>query len=160
MDTNSQLETILCQKCNELKTIHKYPCTICQRDMYYHYCNKCEEIKNNVIDVCSPKCRQILNGEAHIIPIQFNHQTFIIIEEFDDYLGLKVTDHVILNKVLSYEQKEKMKQKCEECKETEKGLLPYKCWSCKEVYTYEVECTECYNPNGYLCDECDYQING
>lgn len=152
-------QEIICQECQKLKNPIQFPCSVCQRQMYYNHCDTCENAMTNVVDACSPKCKQILNGEAHIVPIQYNHDTFIVIEDFDDYVGLKVTDHVILNKVLTYEQKEKLNKTCEECKETEYGILPYKCWSCKEVYTYEIECSQCYNPNGYLCDECDYEIN-
>ena len=156
----NKIENILCQTCITLKDPHQYPCIICERTMFYNHCYKCDGEKPSVIDACSPKWEEILRGDAHIIPIQYNYKTFIIIEDFDEIMGLKVTDHVILNQVLTYQQKEKMKQKCTECKEHEYTLLPYKCWSCKDVYTYEVECEQCYNPNGYLCDECDYQING
>lgn len=152
-------DDIVCHTCQTLKASHQYPCVVCNRDMYYNKCFKCDNSKPLVLDSCSPKCKQILIGDAHIVPIQYNHDTFIIIEEFDEFMGLKVTNHAILKKVLTYEQKEKLKKKCTPCK-NEYRLLPYKCWSCKEVYTYEVECEKCYNKNGYLCDECDFEING
>ena len=154
------MEDYICQKCEGIKEPHQFPCTVCPRLMCYNNCETCNGEPKSLLDGCSPKCQQILNGEAHIIPIQYNHTTFIIIEDFDEYMGLKVTDHHILNQNLTEEQKQKLKEQCNECKKAEYQLLPYKCWSCKEVYTYEVECDKCYNKNGYLCDECDYHING
>jgi hypothetical protein len=154
------MDDILCEQCEGIKEQHKFTCIVCQRLMAYHNCNNCNQKIENIFDVCSPKCKQIVNGEAHIIPINYNHKSLLVIEDFDEYMGLKVVDHTLLQQVLSYEQKENLNQKCKECREGTYNLLPYKCWSCKDVYTYEVSCNKCYNKNGYLCDECDYQING
>ena len=156
------MENIICQKCEGIMETCQFPCNVCARLMCYNNCQKCNGEAKPLMDACSYKCKQIMNGEAHIVPIQYQHKTVMVIEDFDEYMGLKVTDHYLLHQVLTDEQKEKMKEKCKECKEEENmyKLLPYKCWSCKDVYTYEVECAKCYNKNGYLCDECDYEING
>ena len=153
-------DNILCSKCQHLRQSITFPCTVCQRHMAYFHCLKCDKPKTtSTIDICSPKCQQIFNGKAHIIPIEYNHQTVMMVEEFDDLLGLKVVNHTLLNQVLTHQQKENMGKQCEECKKGKYKLLPYKCWSCKDVYTYEIECPDCYNENGYLCDECDFEIN-
>jgi len=154
-----EIEDIVCANCTEMKILVDFPCHVCQRKMAYYKCEVCENAAG-IIDICSPKCQQILNGEAHIVPIQYNHQTVMVIEDFDDIIGLKVVNHYLLNQILTHQQKAMLKSKCNNCKENTHSLLPYKCWSCKDVYTYEVECDKCYNKNGYLCDECDFEING
>lgn len=155
------MDDIICQKCTNVMEPHQFPCIVCNRLMCYNNCKECDGEAKSLVDACSPKCKQILNGEAHIVPIQYNHETVMMIEDFDEYMGLKVTNHYLLQQILTDEQKEKLKKTSDETDQEKKyQLLPYKCWSCKEVYTYEVECTHDYNKNGYLCDECDYEING
>jgi hypothetical protein len=154
------MDDIVCEKCQNIKEPHQFPCVICKRLMCYNNCKICDGTPKSLFDACSPKCKQILNGEGHIIPIQHNHANVIIIEDFGEYMGLKVVDHFVLNQILTEQQKNKLDKNCDNCKTNKYTLLPYKCWSCKDVYTYEVECVTCYNKNGYLCDECDYQLNG
>lgn len=151
----------ICQNCQSVCRSNQFNCLVCQREMGYLECPKCHQDTKvtSVVNVCGSKCQQILDGEAFLIPIQYEHQNVMMIEDFDEYMGLKVVNHPLLNKILTDEQKQKYQKKCQECKKNQYGLLPYRCWSCKETYSYEIECPDCYNPNGYLCDDCDHQIN-
>lgn len=150
-------ENINCKNCTLIKEPVSFACYVCQRSLAYYKCPNCDDI-STLLDVCSPKCRQILNGEAHIIPIEYNHQTVIIIEDFNEIMGLKVVNHTLLQQVLTEKQKDSINKLCNKCHEHNLSLLPYKCWLCKESYTYEVECSKCYNDKEYLCDECEYDI--
>lgn len=158
MDQLEKSHNNTCVNCTIIKEPSVFPCHVCERKMCFYKCNTCDTV-SDIIDVCSPKCKQILNGEAHLVPIQYEHKTVMVIEDFDDILGLKVIDHFLLNQILTDTQKEKMNKECSTCKEEKYRLLPYKCSLCKESYTYEVECGHCYDGEAYICDDCENLID-
>jgi hypothetical protein len=149
----------ICSLCNEILNCVNFNCFVCERRMGCLRCNKCQ-ITNEVLDVCSQKCRQIMNGEAHIIPLYYNHERFLVIEDFDEYMGIKVTDHKILKNVMTDTQLETFRKKCKHCEDGVYQLIPLKCKCCAENYSFDVDCSNCYVDNdGYMCEECYTEIH-
>lgn len=148
----------ICDKCQQPPKLINFKCFVCERHMG---CSKCQCYKTEfILDVCSQKCQQILNGEAHIIPIYYNHEQFLVIEDFDEYMGIKVTNHRILKEVMSDEQKELFGKNCKHCTNGKYQLVPFKCNCCKENYSFDIDCYNCHeNDYDYTCDECYTELH-
>jgi hypothetical protein len=103
-----------------------------------------------------------------------NGEIFIVIEDEDDNLVLRVINHQIFYGQLNQKDMLNINKPCQEClsqqtKDEEQledleddqiqkvGVVPLKCQSCKQNYSYFVSCLKCFKKSGlgYICDECE-----
>lgn len=150
-----------CEKCNVKNILKTFPCVVCNRPISCYMCDTCNNgIKelNDILDACSEKCINVLKGIGNVIPIKnADGKVLCMIDDFDDVLGITITNQYEMDKALSEDDKKKLKTVCScDIGTTHKpNIYPFKCILCKENYTYDISCQYQYYDVDYVCNECD-----
>jgi hypothetical protein len=165
-----------CPKCSEIMSVQYNYCQVCSRETVDIRCPICVP---DLFDLCSDKCRLIFQERIYIAEIKNEDGiTFIIIEDEDDNMVLRVVNHQIFYSLLNEKDSLNINKPCPECSTKKKkyeeeeeeeeeeqdeeliqkiGIVPLKCISCKDSYSYIVGCIKCFKKTGlqYICDECE-----
>uniref|UniRef100_A0A6C0E676 Uncharacterized protein n=1 Tax=viral metagenome TaxID=1070528 RepID=A0A6C0E676_9ZZZZ len=163
-----------CPKCYENMSIQYNYCQVCSRETVDIRCPVCVP---DLFDLCSDKCKSIFQDKIYVAEIKDeNGETFIVIEDEEDNLVLRVTNHQLFYSLLNEKDMLNINKPCPECsiqlqkntedeEETEVdqdyipkiGIVPLKCQTCKDSYSYMVGCLKCFKKSGlkYICDECE-----
>ena len=157
-----------CPKCSEIMTIQYNHCQVCSRETVDVRCPNCVP---DLFDLCSEKCQNVFQGNIGVVEIKDpNGKTFIVIEDDDGTLVLRVTDHSLFYSQLNQKDSLNINKNCQNCYPEDKeeedidpdliqkvGVVPLKCEYCSENYSYLIACLKCYQQSGlkYICDECE-----
>ena len=112
-----------CEKCSEPKQVAYNPCQVCSRETVDVRCLNCYP---KILDLCSPKCREIYEGEMSVIEITNEHdETFIIIENDGNNMVLQVINHKIFYEELNEKDSKMINKLCQNCNEEENENKKY-----------------------------------
>ncbi len=112
-----------CEKCSEPKQISYNPCQVCSRETVDVRCLNCYP---KILDLCSPKCREIYEGDMSVIEITNEHdETFIIIEDDGNNMVLRVVNHKIFYEELNEKDSKMINKLCQNCNEEENENKKY-----------------------------------
>ncbi len=104
-----------CSKCSEPMTMNYNPCNICSRETIDIRCINCVP---NILELCSPKCRSIYEGEMSVIEITNNNdETIIIIEDDGENMVLQVVNHNLFYQELNQKDSLTINKPCPNCLE-------------------------------------------
>ena len=102
-----------CPKCDELMCINYNNCQVCYRETVDVRCLNCFP---NLLDLCSPKCREIYEGGISVIEItNDDDETILIIEDDSENMVLKVISHKLFYQELSEKDIKNINKPCLEC---------------------------------------------
>jgi hypothetical protein len=112
-----------CEKCSEPKQVAYNPCQVCSRETVDVRCLNCYP---KILDLCSPKCREIYEGDMSVIEITNEHdETFIIIEDDGNNMVLQVINHKIFYEELNEKDSKMINKLCQNCNEEENENKKY-----------------------------------
>jgi hypothetical protein len=104
-----------CPKCYEPIKMNYNPCAICSRETIDVRCINCVP---NILELCSPKCRSIYEGEMSVIEITNNNdETMIIIEDDGENMVLQVVNHNLFYQELNQKDSLTINKPCINCLE-------------------------------------------
>ena len=104
-----------CQKCSEPMTMNYNPCNVCSRETIDIRCLNCIP---NILELCSPKCRSIYEGEMLVVEITNDKdEPIIIIEDDGENMVLQVINHNLFYQELNQKDSLMINKPCHSCLE-------------------------------------------
>lgn len=104
-----------CSKCSEPMKMNYNPCNVCSRETIDVRCINCVP---NILELCSPKCRSIYEGEISVIEITSdNDEPMIIIEDDGENMVLQVINHNLFYRELNQKDSLLINKPCPNCLE-------------------------------------------
>ncbi len=104
-----------CPKCSEPMKMNYNPCNVCSRETIDIRCINCIP---NILELCSPKCRSIYEGEMQVIEITNDKdETIIIVEDDGENMVLQVVNHNLFYQELNQKDSLMINKPCPSCVE-------------------------------------------
>ena len=104
-----------CPKCSEPMKMNYNPCNVCSRETIDIRCLNCIP---NILELCSPKCRSIYEGEMLVVEITNDKdEPIIIIEDDGENMVLQVINHNLFYQELNQKDSLMINKPCPNCLE-------------------------------------------